>query len=143
MPGIDLPGLALQVDGTLAEHRAVFRTIVLPAAPADGNAEQQLQPRAIDIELDANWRAEPGDRQRWQARIEQVLVQTITREAERAIFPLDAVDPQSVLDGLREASKHREEVALRGAENRHSAERFDWSGTAAMLRAQYLRAPRL
>ncbi len=86
VPGIDLPGLALHADGTLAEHRAVFRTIVLPAAPAEGSAEQALQPRAIDIELDGTWRAEPGDRQRWQARVGQVLVQTITRDAERAML---------------------------------------------------------
>lgn len=35
--------------------------------------------------------------------------------------------------------QHRDELTARGAENRRHAERFDWSGTAEILRAHYLR----
>lgn len=58
--------------------------------------------------------------------------------AERGSFPLESVDPQSVLDALRAASKHRNELAARGAENRRHAERFEWNATAGILRAQAL-----
>jgi glycosyltransferase involved in cell wall biosynthesis len=55
-------------------------------------------------------------------------------------FALDAVDPQSILDALRRVSKQRDTLAARGAENRRRVQRWDWVGTAEILRAHYLRS---
>ena len=92
VPGLEMPALALRVDGTLAAHRAALRAIVLPAVPKDPEAnantrEAERLPRVVDIELDGRWRAEDGDRQHWQARLSQLLVQTLSRAQAAELTP--------------------------------------------------------
>jgi hypothetical protein len=52
----------------------------------------------------------------------------------------DVQTHMNAADVLALPYQHRDALTARGAENRRHAERFDWSGTAEILRAHYQRA---
>lgn len=138
VPGLLVPQVRLDAEGSLAEHRARLHALLRQPRPAGAEAEAEPAPLALDADLRGRWEGSGDARpqQRWRATLAELTLQPLPARAGAAANGTPLLVARDVRIELLQAAERlrlqaepgRAEVL--GASLRWSLLRWERMGTA-------------